>query len=288
MNPLKKMLIGLLTYILINLVFLLGISFTIKGVLIDGIINSGIVKDVFSSNFSIGNYNSDIDIGNNNTFINDILENKEVSSKLSEDEDLKKLVDNYVTLTINSVIDDNDNSEIDIEDDVINYITNNKSDIEKMTGKSITDEDIDKLKESFKDKEITKQYKDNISNTKNSFSEMAKSILKGYNFLISSKFKILVIVLILIVSLLIALVKWSYYKWIKNLSYSFIIGGISNIIIGLLGSYYVNNILKVSSSFVMPIINVGLIFSVFGLLVFVVYLIIAKNILGKDDGHVVS
>ena len=50
----------------------------------------------------------------------------------------------------------------------------------------------------------------------------------------------------------------------------------------------IKKMLKFNSFDTMYIINTGLILGVFGLLILIIYFIIIKNIMKKDDGNVLS
>ena len=295
MKKFKKVIIVFLTIILVNLVSVLGFSISLKDLLVNGIIKETVKSTIINRDYGEGNYVSEItsdDIINNPNLSseesNTLLLNKDIINKLLEDEKVMELVDGYIDKTINAVVNGKEIDDIDIESDMINYIDENRETIQEATGVEITDETIQELRENYEDKHITRMYINSIESMNKSFSKTEKTVLNGYNFLISSKFKLIIIGLIILNLLFIALLKKSFYKWIKNLGYSFSIGGFGLVFIGIIISYILKSIVGLSTINTMSLINIGLIFGVFGLLVFVVYLIIVKNIMNRDDGNVIS
>ena len=295
MKVIKKILIILLTLLLINLVSLFGISLTLKSVLVDGIIKETIRETVIKRDTNDGNYVDGItsdDIINNTELTEeesfDLLRNKELIDKLLEDDQLMNLVNDYVDKTLNSLAEGEEIDDIDLEKDMIDYIDNNREVIEDATGIKVTDEMINQVRENYSDKHLTRQFINNIENANKSFSSTERTVLKGYSFIISGKFRLIIILIMIVDLFLIGLLKKSFYKWIKNLTYAFTIGGFSLVLMGFILNKSLKVITGLENAKVMPLINVGLLFGVFGLLILVIYLILLKNIMQKDDGNVIS
>ena len=281
----KKFLIGLITYILINLVFIYGISFSIKGLVLDTVLKESIIEKIFSDKFNVNNYNNN-NSGGESTEINNIVGNKELIEKILNDKDTKELINKYVDTTIESISSDKE-VDINIEEDIITYIKENKDIVEEVTGEKITDEQIDELSKELNDKSLSNAYKEKINETKSSFSGEQMNVLKSFGFVLSRNFRIILIILIIVNLLLIALIKWSLYKWISNFSYSFGFGGLFLSFVGLIFGYFINTVFKVNISYFNPMVNCGIVFIVIGIVSFIIYIVLNK-ILSKDDVDVIS
>ena len=192
MKFIKNMLIGFLNILLINLIFVFVISLNLKSIITDGII-----KETIKQQITTNEYQEEANkIVTDNEQINKILESKEVQD----------LIDKYLDVTINGVLDEKDISNIEIEKDMLDFLKENKEVLEKEVGIEITDEMISKTEEQLESRDLSKVFEQTINNTKNNLPEEAKVVLKGYNFLISLKFRIIILIAMIIDLLLIALI----------------------------------------------------------------------------------
>ena len=132
----RKFLIGLLVFILINAMGLLILSFTLKTILVDGIIKEVIVNQVDLPIFEEANvqYRNLINTDEN---IDKVTNDERVKELLKSDE-VTKLIDKYFDLIIDSYIDEEKLDEIEIEKDMIEFLEDNKETIEEITGQEIT------------------------------------------------------------------------------------------------------------------------------------------------------
>lgn len=269
MKFLKNTVIGILNFLLINLLMVLIISLNLKSIITDGIIKETIKQQITASTYQ----EALPKIKTDDERINQILESKEV----------QELLDKYLDATINGVIDEESINDIELEKDMLDYLRENKETLEKVIGVEITDEMIDKTEEQMESKELSKIFKQTISNTNKNLPEEAKVVLKGYNFLISTKFKIIVIILILVDLLLVALIQKSVYRWLKSLGISAIVSGIGILIMSIVVNLIVTKLTFLTSFNVSPLIISSIVLIVLGIFSIIVKIIIDKQITKKKE-----
>lgn len=271
MKILKKIIVAFLTLILINLIVILTFSFNLKETIINGIIKNQVKEEITSIKY-------DTEITDNEQ-VNEILESKEI----------QELINKYLDITMNGLIDDDSISDVNIEKDIIEYLKENKSTLEELTGVEITDEMIENAQNEIEEKDINTAYKQSIRNTSNSLTETEKNIIKIYNYIISSQFKILISILILVDILLIMLTELSLYKWIKSLGHALFFSGISIIAISLISKLIINNIYSTINYQVTTLVISGISLFVIGIIIIILYKLITKiHIKKKEDVHEIS
>lgn len=275
----RKFLIGLLVFILINVIGLLILSFSLKSILVDGIVKEVIVNQIDLPIFENSNYQYRYEI-NNDENINKITTDERVKELLKSDE-VTELIDKYMDMIIDSYIDEDNLNQIELEKDMINYLENNKDKIERITGQEITQETIDQTKEQIKDMNIDNKVKESIKKSKKTMPKETIKVLKGYKFLISLKFKIILFIIMIVDILLIALLQKSIYKWIKLFAISLTTNGILTLITGGVVYLIVYTFTRVNFNIKFVMI-LGIIITIIGILIQVVYDIIIKNITNKE------
>ena len=281
-DNMRKFLIGLLVFILINVIGLLILSFTLKNILVDGIVKEVIVNQIDLPIFETSNYQYRYEI-NNDENINKITNDERVKELLKSDE-VTELIDKYMDKIIDGYIDEEKLNEIELEKDMINYLENNKDKLEKITGQEITQETIDQAKEEIKEMNIDDKVKESIKSTRKTMPKETIKVLKGYKFFISLKFKLILFLIMIIDIVLIALLQKSIYKWIKLFAISLTTNGIFTLITG--GAVYliVYTVTRVSFNIKFVII-LGIIITILGILIQVVYDILTKN---KNSEEVIN
>ena len=225
MKIIKKILTGLLIFILIDLIAALAISFNIKSIIIDGIIKETIKQQVTAKEYQENSYTI------SEEQIKQITDDERVQEILNSPE-VQGLLEKYLDTTVNGLIDESTLDEVELEKDMMNFLKENKEVLENKVGVEITDEMIDQVAEQAEGKDMTRAFKDNIRNSSKTMTTTEKKVLKGYSYIISNSFRILVIVLMIIDLILIAILQKSFYKWIKSMSHAMIISGIGTIKIG--------------------------------------------------------
>ena len=218
MKWIKKVILVLLFLLLVSLLFLFSISINLKNVLVNGVIKETIKTQIIKKDYQEGNNTKEIITEEN---INAITTDERIKEILNSKE-VEELIDKYLDITINSMVDEENLDEVNIEKDILDYLKDNKETISEIVGEEVTDEMIEEAIKENDSKELTHYYKETIKNTRNNLTTTEKAVLKGYKLLISKTFHILLLIGILIDLVLTAILQKSFYKWIKTLAKSFI------------------------------------------------------------------
>lgn len=262
MKVLKGMVLAFLNLLLFSLVFSFIVSFSIRPLFVDSLVKN-IVKEEISLEMS------------------ETLEiEEETVSKILEVEEVDQFFDMYIDKTIAGLADEEALNDLSIGKDIIKYIEDNESELEEQFGVDIP---IDKINEVVTEEElqvIDEQYKNVINEARETMPAYQKSFVRLYGFLISTKLKIAVGVIIAVVVLLIAVVQKSFYKWLKDLSISAIISGIFVMIMGAFVSWIVNAaITEMNVDFVFDVKSLyvgGGIACLSGTIMIIIYMIVKK------------
>ena len=165
---------------------------------------------------------------------------------------------------------------IDFEQDVINYLKENKDVIETSSGVEITDEMLNETKENLEARDFNKLVKQKIRNTSNNMTQQEKKVLKIYSFIISKKFKVFLGLLFLINSVIITILINPKHKVITNIGLSLLIGGLETIIMSYVLKLIIINYTNLTNFNIGSLINCSLIITIIGLIVILVYNSIVK------------
>lgn len=273
MKVIKKILIVILTIININIVVSLIVSFNFQKVIVDGV-----VKETFKSAISSNNYKEpNIQINESATSSKDLVTTSdERINKILESDAIQELIQDYMDKTLKSLDNPEELENIDFEQDVINYLKENKDVIETSSGVEITDEMLNETKENLEERDFNKLVKQKIRNTSNNMTQQEKEVLKLYSFIISKKFKIFLGLLFLINSVIITILINPKHKVINNIGLSLLIGGLETIIMSYVLKSIIINYTNLTNFNIGSLINCSLIITIIGLIVILVYNSIVK------------
>lgn len=275
MKVIKKILIVILTIININIVVSLIVSFNFQKVIVDGV-----VKETFKSAISSNNYKEpNIQINESATSSKDLVTTSdERINKILESDAIQELIQDYMDKTLKSLDNPEELENIDFEQDVINYLKENKDVIETSSGVEITDEMLNETKENLEARDFNKLVKQKIRNTSNNMTQQEKKVLKIYSFIISKKFKVFLGLLFLINSVIITILINPKHKVINNIGLSLLIGGLETIIMSYVLKLIIINYTNLTNFNIGSLINCSLIITIIGLIVILVYNSIVKLI----------
>lgn len=273
MKIIKKILIVILTIININIVVSLIVSFNFQKVIVDGV-----VKETFKSAISSNNYKEpNIQINESATSSKDLVTTSdERINKILESDAIQELIQDYMNKTLKSLDNPEELENIDFEQDVINYLKENKDVIETSSGVEITDEMLNETKENLEARDFNKLVKQKIRNTSNNMTQQEKKVLKIYSFIISKKFKAFLGLLFLINSVIITILINPKHKVINNIGLSLLIGGLETIIMSFVLKLIIINYTNLTNFNIGSLINCSLIITIIGLIVILVYNSIVK------------
>lgn len=273
MKIIKKILIVILTIININIVVSLIVSFNFQKVIVDGV-----VKETFKSVISSNNYKEpNIQINESATSSKDLVTTSdERINKILESDAIQELIQDYMDKTLKSLDNPEELENIDFEQDVINYLKENKDVIETSSGVEITDEMLNETKENLEARDFNKLVKQKIRNTSNNMTQQEKKVLKIYSFIISKKFKVFLGLLFLINSVIITILINPKHKVITNIGLSLLMGGLETIIMSFVLKLIIINYTNLTNFNIGSLINCSLIITIIGLIVILVYNSIVK------------
>lgn len=281
MKIIKKILIGLLSIILIDLIVLLILNVSLKNFIIKDIVIESIKSD--KQTISV---NSNENLSNNNTEV-PIITNNKVVQEILEDEDMQEYLSDFIDDLIENMSEDeveNINTE-ELQQKVTDYLKKHKEELSEKAGIEITDEMIDKSNEMLNDVDVQKSIDQQISNYKNNLTKEEKIALKVFNFINSKKLRIILIISILLDILIIALLQKSVYKWIKILSYTMSISGLSILILAMSIKYLISKMTNVIIN-TESILTLGIITLIFGIIILIVYKLMTKHYIKENEYEV--
>lgn len=210
----KKVLIGILTFAVTIAFIILGVAMNMENSIMDTV--SVIVKEQFTN--GVADYLKD------NTDL-DIEKVKNVMTKVMEENDtIKNKVDSYFDRFMNIIVG-KDTQEINLATE-LESIIDESEDTLKDYGVTISEEDKDKLISTVASDKVNKTLNDSILKIKDKMPSEAKTAVNAFNFMRSTSFIAMMIIIILVALILIAILKKSFYKWLGNFSTATIISGI--------------------------------------------------------------
>ena len=276
MKIVKKILIGILVLLLMDMIIALAISFNLKQIIIDGVI-----KEVITERITSNTYHAPNNVITDEQ-IDGVVDDQRVRELLKTPE-MQDLMNKYLDQTIDGLIDEENIDEVELEKDIANFLKDNRDVIEAKVGKEVTDEMIDNAVKNLETKDMSNAYKQALQNASRNMTKEEKQVLKGYNYIISWKFRIIMFIGMLIDLILIALLQKSLYKWIKTFGKTLIVSGVGIIIMSIISSLIVKGLANIKSFNTTNLTITGVIILVVGIIITVTYKIILKIKNKKKD-----
>ena len=212
----KKVINFLITLVIAFLIFILCISFTINDVVINTL-----SKEVVSSEISdefVAQIEDEYEI--NYEALDEIKENINNSSEINE------LTEKYFNNIIDSVVNDTEVRMPETKDDILALIDENEYILEE-NDIELTDKQKDKIaNELTEDGILSKVYQNVTQNIKEKLSKENVNLIKTYDNITKPAFRWIVLVAIVILTLILAVIKNTYYRWTYNLAVSSFISGV--------------------------------------------------------------
>ena len=276
MKIVKKIFTGLLTIILIDLIVLLVLNMSLKDF---------IVKEILINSISTNNELLNVDSSN---IENPIIANNEVIKEVLQDEQIQEDLGDFLDDFIKNLSDDDIESlsTEEMQEEIITYVKEHKDELSEKTGVEITDEMIDKSNEMLEDVDTEKALKQEINNYKKNLTKEEKFAIKVFDFVNSVKLRMILIISIILDIILIAIIQRSTYKWIKNLSYSMTIAGLSIIVLTMSLRYVISTMTMVVIN-IKSITTLGIILLAFGIIIQIVYRLMIKYYI-KENKYEIS
>ena len=197
--------------------------------------------------------------------------------KILENAETEKLINDFIDSTMNDLASDEEVTT-DIGDLFLDYIKENKEMFEKELDVTITDESLEKVKESPEYQDLINTYKESVQESKTKLSPKEKAALNVYNLIVSKTFTYILIGIIVICIILLALIDKSLYKWIQHLSINSITSGIMMLLTSIIVQGIVNasiSDLEIEFS-TKPLTNSSILVTGIGIVLLIIYVIINK------------
>jgi len=286
-DSVKKFFVGLLNVLLSTFIFVLIFSFYGKMVFSSFITEliGDVSTNIVNKNFvSENNKDGDKVKIERNITLYELISSSEYKALLKNKEVLN-LVQKYIDITIDGMLDNKKLNDVKLEEDIINFLLENKNSFEKEYNVKISDDDIRKLQEDNTLTIIKGNYVDNVMIASAALSNTEKSMLKFYLFICSTTSKIILSVLILVSAVLIIVLQKSFSDTFKTIGVNVLTSGIFTIVLGIILHFVVNKSNNVDLGLRFDLLKIsitGLVATIIGILILVACFVI-KKIINKHN-----
>lgn len=212
-----------------------------------------------------------------------------IKQELKDNEEINQIMDKYSTRIIEDLSKE-DIEDINMEQDIATIMKENKDSIEKITGSSISDEQLDQaITEITENNDLDNVYKEIITDAKQTMPTETKTMVDSYNTITSNQFIIIASIISVVAIIIIALLKKPYYKWIVNVGIAGIISSLFIALIGACLALFLNLVIdsmevtfKVSMT---PILTTAAIMFVVSIILFIINKVLDKK---QEPSHELS
>ena len=266
----KKIITIILTLLITFFTCVLCFSFCVKDMIIDTLAKDVVKKEISSIVIDA--------IEKNHDNINYEVMN-EIEANVGNSYEMTIITEKYLDGIVKSIMKDEEIIVPSTTDDIINLINENES-VLAEAGVEITSLDKDKIFDFLiGDGRLDNVYKNVVRQMKNNLSNKEVMLVNVYDKITTNTFRWMVLSIIILIILIIALIKKSYYRWLYDLGVSFVLSGIILALVIPLLSGFISKI--ISDKIIMasikinfnPLINTGYLCFVLCALSIVIYLI---------------
>lgn len=256
MKVIRNLLVGLLTFFLYIFVGVLLISCSVEN-LVQKELFTGLVTNTIIEN-------------------NDLTEEqKNQLEDIAKDEETQQLITEIIS-AVSSKYSGGEGIDDATVEKIIDYIISHKEKLEELTGQEIDINEIEKLRNNDEIQEAKENFNNSIISV--DVPEEAKDLLRLYSNVTSKELKIYLCGIIGAIVLLIALLQWSLYKWLKVFGGVATSDGVTLLIFYFLAKLVMDNLLTdmpVISSFDFSyILKLSLITIAIGVACIIIYFIL--------------
>lgn len=257
MKTLRKIFIVLLEVVLVCLMVVFILSFSVR---------DAVVKQM--KNVTVENVReeiiSDVDSNINDESFNELVNNTEADA----------LIQKYIDLLISGMAGNNIDSDINIDEDVITFIDNNKDLLKEKLG--VSDEQLEEFKKSENLKKANDYFKEKVQDG-NESNKSVVTTFRIYNNLISDSLRIILAISIIVLIVIIGILKNSLLSLIKVVGIDLVITAILSILIVTILNFI---IISVADLAITVNYSYGLIYGVVALVIGII-MIVSSNIYKK-------
>lgn len=257
MKTLRKIFIVLLEVVLVCLMVVFILSFSVR---------DAVVKQM--KNVTVENVReeiiSDVDSNINDESFNELVNNTEADA----------LIQKYIDLLISGMAGNNIDSDINIDEDVITFIDNNKELLKEKLG--VSNEQLEEFKKSENLKKANDYFKEKVQEG-NESNKSVVTTFRIYNNLISDSLRIILAISIIVLIVIIGILKNSLLSLIKVVGIDLVITAILSILIVTILNFI---IISVADLAIAVNYSYGLIYGVVALVIGII-MIVSSNIYKK-------
>ena len=257
MKTLRKIFIVLLEVVLVCLMVVFILSFSVR---------DAVVKQM--KNVTVENVReeiiSDVDSNINDESFNELVNNTEADA----------LIQKYIDLLISGMAGNNIDSDINIDEDVITFIDNNKDLLKEKLG--VSDGQLEEFKKSENLKKANDYFKEKVQEG-NESNKSVVTTFRIYNNLISDSLRIILAISIIVLIVIIGILKNSLLSLIKVVGIDLVITAILSILIVTILNFI---IISVADLAITVNYSYGLIYGVVALVIGII-MIVSSNIYKK-------
>lgn len=257
MKTLRKIFIVLLEVVLVCLMVVFILSFSVR---------DAVVKQM--KNVTVENVReeiiSDVDSNINDESFNELVNNTEADA----------LIQKYIGLLISGMAGNNIDSDINIDEDVITFIDNNKELLKEKLG--VSDEQLEEFKKSENLKKANDYFKEKVQEG-NESNKSVVTTFRIYNNLISDNLRIILAISIIVLIVIIGILKNSLLSLIKVVGIDLVITAILSILVVTVLNFI---IISVADLAITVNYSYGLIYGVVALVIGII-MIVSSNIYKK-------
>lgn len=257
MKTLRKIFIVLLEVVLVCLMVVFILSFSVR---------DAVVKQM--KNVTVENVReeiiSDVDSNINEESFNELVNNTEADA----------LIQKYIDLLISGMAGNNIDSDINIDEDVITFIDNNKDLLKEKLG--VSDEQLEEFKKSENLKKANDYFKEKVQEG-NESNKSVVTTFRIYNNLISDSLRIILAISIIVLIVIIGILKNSLLSLIKVVGIDLVITAILSILIVTILNFI---IISVADLAITVNYSYGLIYGIVALVIGII-MIVSSNIYKK-------
>ncbi|MBQ6135391.1 MAG: hypothetical protein IJI60_03635 [Bacilli bacterium] len=269
MKWMNKIIQGFSFLLLTGLIVALAISFNLRNLLVDEIVIETITEKITNKEYKEGNIVLDEEI--------EKIVTEEKVKELLKTKEIQDLVEKYIDITLNTIIEEDDLDEVELEKDILEYLSDNKEVISEVVGQEVTDEMLEQTKEQFQGKDMSKSFKQTIKNMKENMTKEEKRVIKGYRLITSSTFQWTIFGMIVTTLIALAILQKSFTKWIDTLGKSMVISGVMLFIMSIVVSRIVSSATAMKNFKISSLSCTGLILSAVGMVIVAIYYFVSKG-----------
>lgn len=207
--------------------------------------------------------------------------NKEDLISILDSKELTKEISSFLSQIIKSTIKNED--VIITKEQMTNLINLTIDEYNKIAKEKITDEERNEITSSITSEKI-KELNDEINNNNNELSKDIKETLKVFDFVLYGSFTIYLCIIITVLIIIIALFRYSYYKWIPYVSITFLSTGLITLLSSLLVDYMlVENIKILSDTLTNNLLIISSIYILIAAFLLLTFYFLKKYVISKED-----